>query len=92
MATKLRLALLICDTPIPNVLQHEGDYYKVYGNYLQRSLDVYQKDNKEKIEYQLDGYDVRFKEEYPNLDNYDGIVITGSGESSHGCMAPTSIS
>ena len=80
MATKLRLALLICDTPIPNVLEHEGDYNEVYHSYLRRSLDVYQKDNAQKVDFQLDGYDVRFKEEYPNLDEYDGIVITGSGQ------------
>lgn len=80
MATKLRLALLICDTPIPNVLEHEGNYNEVYHSYLRRSLDVYQKDSVQKIDFQLDGFDVRFKEEYPNLDEYDGIVITGSGQ------------
>ena len=79
MDTKLRLALLICDKPIPNVLEHEGDYNVVYGSYLRRSLDVYQKESNRKIDFQLDGYEVRFKEEYPNLDDYDGIVITGSG-------------
>lgn len=78
MSTKLRLALLICDRPIPNVIEREGDYHDVYGNYLRRSLDVYQKESGNRIDFQLDGYDVRFKDEYPNLDDYDGIVITGS--------------
>jgi len=83
MSTKLRLALLICDKPIPNVLEHEGDYNIVYGTYLRRSLDMYQQESDQKIDFQLDGYEVRFKEEYPNLDDYDGIVITGSAASAY---------
>jgi len=83
MSTRLRLALLICDTPIPNVLEREGNYHQVYGSYLRRSLDVFQEESGEKINFQLDGYDVRFKEEYPNLDDYDGIVITGSAASAY---------
>jgi len=63
------------------VLEREGNYHQVYGSYLRRSLDVFQEESGEKINFQLDGYDVRFKEEYPNLDDYDGIVITGSGSS-----------
>lgn len=80
MTTKLRLALLVCDTPIPGVLERDGDYNKVYGDYLRRSLNVYKKEGDKDVDFQLDGFDVRFKEEYPNLDEYDGIVITGSGE------------
>jgi len=83
MSAKLRLALLICDRPIPNVIEREGDYYDIYGNYLRRSLDVYQKESGNRKDFQLDGYDVRFKDEYPNLDDYDGIVITGSSASAY---------
>jgi hypothetical protein len=35
----------------------------------------------EKIEFELDGYDVVYKMEYPDLKKYDGVVLTGSGES-----------
>ena len=80
-STHLRLALLVCDKPVPNVLKTEGDYLAIYGRWLHRTLDNYKKDgSRDALDFTLDGYDVVNKREYPTLDDYDGIVITGSGE------------
>jgi len=80
----LRLALFMCDTPIPNVLKTEGNYLAIYGKWLRRALDNYKKDgNRDTLDFTLDGYDVVKKMEYPTLDDYDGIVITGSAASAY---------
>jgi GMP synthase-like glutamine amidotransferase len=71
----LRLALLICDTPLPSVVQTHGDYLAIFTRFFKASLPDPQ------VEFSLDGFDVVNKQEYPPLDTeYDGIVISGSGE------------
>jgi hypothetical protein len=77
MATRIpRLALLICDIPIPEVRKDYGEYPMIFGRLFRTSLpDGF-------VDFALDPYDVRYAKEYPQtdvLDTYDGIVITGSG-------------
>lgn len=70
----LRLALLVCDTPLPAVVQTHGDYLPIFTRYFRASLPNSQ------VEFSLDGFDVVHKQEYPPLDaGYNAIVITGSG-------------
>jgi hypothetical protein len=77
MATKIpRLALLVCDIPVPAVLKDHGEYPKIYDRLFRASLPDGLAD------FALDPYDVRYAKEYPqmgDIDAYDGIVITGSG-------------
>jgi hypothetical protein len=79
MATRIpRLALLVCDTPIPEVKKDHGEYPTIFGRLFRTSLPDGIAD------FAMDPYDVRIAKEYPKadiLDTYDGIVITGSGES-----------
>lgn len=81
MAPKIKLALLLCDTPIPSVLAEHGNYTSIFTNLLRDSLP---KDSG--YDFQLDPYDVRGKMEYPEeslLDGEDGykaVIMTGSGE------------
>ena len=78
MATRTpRLALLVCDTPIPEVLKDHGEYPMIFGRLFRISLPDGIAD------FAMDPYDVRIAKEYPKtdiLDTYDGIVITGSGD------------
>lgn len=72
---KARIALLVCDTPIPAVLKQHGDYEAIFTRLFEasRPADV--------PAFRLDAFDVK-KGEYPPesiLDEYLGIVITGSG-------------
>ena len=77
MATKLpRLALLVCDIPVPAVRRDYGEYPKIFDRLFRASLPDGLAD------FALDPYDVRYAKEYPqmgDIDAYDGIVITGSG-------------
>ena len=78
MATKdLCLALLVCDIPIPAVVQDHGEYPMIFKRFLRASLPD------GLSAFTLDSYDIRYAMEYPKedvLDTYDGIIISGSGE------------
>jgi hypothetical protein len=71
-----RLALLVCDTPIPAVVKDHGEYPVIFNRLFRKSLP-------DGLDFALDSYDVRCAMEYPTegvLDTYNGIIITGSGE------------
>lgn len=72
-----RLALLVCDTPIPSVVSTHGEYPAIFTRLLNASLPA-----RSKVEFELDAFDVVDKGEYPTekaLKGYRGIIITGSG-------------
>lgn len=70
----LRLALLVCDTPNPYVLEEHGDYLAIFTRFFKNSLPD------KSVEFVIDGYDVVQKQEYPpDESEYDAVVITGSG-------------
>lgn len=69
----IRLALLVCDTPIPPVLEEYGDYHKIYERWLRKTSPI-------DSEFTLDAFDVK-KMEYPPKDvKYDGVILTGAGK------------
>lgn len=77
----IRVALLVCGTPIPAVAEPYGEYPAIFNNLLQDGL----KELKERktvgpdTELVLEGFDVR-EDKYPErLSDYDGILISGSG-------------
>ncbi|KAH9991945.1 class I glutamine amidotransferase-like protein [Russula compacta] len=75
-----RLALLVCDIPIPEVVQDNGEYPTIFDRIFRTSLPDGLAD------FVLDPYDVRNAKEYPAvgvLDTYDGIIITGSSASAY---------
>lgn len=70
----IRLALLICDTPIGPILEKDGDYHWIFGDWLRKTSPV-------GLEFTLDAFDVVKKMEYPpDGVEYDGIILTGSGK------------
>jgi hypothetical protein len=82
MLTEARLALLVCDIPIPAVVKDHGEYPMIFNRLLRASLPA------GLVDFTLDSYDVRYAMEYPTasvLDTYDGIIITGSGEGPPHC-------
>jgi GMP synthase-like glutamine amidotransferase len=69
----LRLALLVCDTPVPAVVEAHGKYPEIYDAWLTAS-------NVAGVPYELTPFDVvNHPETYPNPDEFDGIILTGSG-------------
>lgn len=74
----VKLALLICDVPIPAIITEHGDYLQIFTTWLHNSLRAALGASVDPDEHLLiDGYDVRAGD-YPDLKNYDGIVLTGS--------------
>lgn len=72
MMTSIRLALFLCDTPIPAVQETDGDYTTIFTTLLRNSSPS--------THFIIDPYDVRHKQEYPeDVDQYQGIILTGSG-------------
>ncbi|KAG9086238.1 hypothetical protein FS749_003792 [Ceratobasidium sp. UAMH 11750] len=92
MTRHLNLALLICDTPLLEVVAAHGTYLEIFQTHLQKSLQSALRamgKSPESVQFSLDGYDV-VKGIYPEdekLFGYDGIVITGSAASAY---APSS--
>ncbi|KAI7852489.1 class I glutamine amidotransferase-like protein [Circinella umbellata] len=86
MSKKLNLALLVCDTPKPEVLEKYGDYPNMFTNVFSRAN---RNELKNKVEITWQYFDVVHKQEYPDLrdlaDNhtFDGIVISGSASSAY---------
>ncbi|KZT03619.1 class I glutamine amidotransferase-like protein [Laetiporus sulphureus 93-53] len=79
MTLPIRIALLLCDTPIPAVQSTDGDYTAIFNTLLRNSLPL-----GSGTDYILDSYDVRNKQEYPrNVDDYQAIILTGSAASAY---------
>jgi GMP synthase-like glutamine amidotransferase len=78
----LHFALLVCDTPLPEVVEKYGDYTKQYPLVFEKAAS-----NKD-LTITWDFFDVVEAEEYPSLQDienkkYDAIVITGSKHNAH---------
>lgn len=70
----IRIALLVCDTPLPDVIATHGRYDTIFGTLLAASVPA-------GVQYTMNAYDVVTKMEYPSHDEkLDGIILTGSGE------------
>jgi len=76
----IRIALLITDTPIPEVVATHGDYHSIFNTWLTSSLAANHRDAQ--VEFVLDGYDV-IKGDFPDPQAYDAMVITGSAASAY---------
>ena len=82
--TPFRIAVLLCDTPVPKVVAAQGDYEVIFRTLFQKSLKSLEASTLDSdLDFVVDAYDIRNKMLYPeNVDQYDGILLTGSGMSS----------
>lgn len=78
----VKLALLLCDTPVPAMLNTYGTYLDIFRNQLLLSNPSHPAP----FPFTLDGYDVVDKQEYPDLDEgeYTGVLISGSKHNAYG--------
>jgi GMP synthase-like glutamine amidotransferase len=68
----LRLALLVCDTTAPVVAETHGNYPEIYDTWLKAS-------NVAGVPYKLTPFDiVNHPEMYPNPEEFDAVIVTGS--------------
>ena len=73
----LRLALLVCDTLMPAVVEAHGNHPEIYDTWLKAS-------NVAGVPYQLTPFDVvNHPEVYPNPEEIDAVILTGSGSNFH---------
>jgi hypothetical protein len=76
--TPIRLAVLVCGTPIPAIKEEYGDYHAMVRKLLQDSCPA-QSPGPEGPVFVLDRFDVVHAQEYPQGDaDYAGIFMTGS--------------
>ncbi|KAL9556250.1 hypothetical protein MBANPS3_001975 [Mucor bainieri] len=80
--TELNLALLMNDTPMPEVKKHVGDYLQQFDTVFKKAAD------NEHLVLHWDAFDVVNKQEYPSLEDidngkYDAILLTGSKHNAH---------
>lgn len=77
MQKKLRLAILQCDTPLPNTAKQYGGYGGVFKSLLSAGARAEGLDPDDVLDFML--YQVVERpDEYPELDNIDAILLTGS--------------
>ncbi|KAH7395019.1 class I glutamine amidotransferase-like protein [Phaeosphaeria sp. MPI-PUGE-AT-0046c] len=76
MKTPLRIAILECDTPLPDIVARFGRYDRIFSTLLETAAEGLGLSPKQDLE--MRGYDVVDKQEYPNLDDIDAILISGS--------------
>lgn len=70
----VRIALFLCDTPIPSIVEESGTYVRIFSDFIRKSTP------NDAVSFVMDPYDVRNKMEYPeDVDKYDAIMLTGSG-------------
>lgn len=80
MSPKFRLAVLECDTPVPAVQEARGSYGEVFRQLLAKGLTDLG-DKGRNAELCLTKWDVVASQEYPETDEVDGILLTGSSSS-----------
>ena len=83
----IRIALLLCDTPLPLVRQELSypTYLPIFHSHLQDTLTSFPDQSKvDGVELEVDGFDVVGKGEYPDEGKmrsgwWDAVMMTGSG-------------
>ncbi|KAF9436055.1 hypothetical protein BGZ76_004934 [Entomortierella beljakovae] len=81
----VRVALLVCGTPVLPVLEVYGEYPAIFTYLLQRGLGELKQRNAidPGTELVLEGFDVR-EDNYPdNINDWDAIMISGSASNAY---------
>ncbi len=77
--TRLNLAVLDCDIPVPNVIAELGLYSDIFETLLREAASTLPRGPKLKLGFS--NYDCVKGElpSYEELKNIDGLIITGAG-------------
>lgn len=80
MHTPLRIAVLECDTPATNTNAKYGGYRGVFESLLKSSAKALNQPERLNPDSGLEitGWDIVSGEKYPNLEDVDAILLTGS--------------
>ncbi|KAL1944062.1 hypothetical protein VTO73DRAFT_3880 [Trametes versicolor] len=76
-----KIAVLLCDTPLPAILAANGNYGAVFEKLFRNSLPS---SSIPDAEFTVDAYDIRNEQVYPeDVDQYDAVLLTGSSASAY---------
>jgi hypothetical protein len=80
MKPPFRIAILECDTPVPKVHQKYGKYGTIFTGLLQAGADNLNMPDviSRKKGMEITGWDVVNEQVYPNSEDIDAVLITGS--------------
>jgi hypothetical protein len=79
MKLPLRIAILECDTPLPGTQAKFGSYGGVFRHLLERAADALGQSGLSAAQgLQLSSFHVQSQAGFPNLDDVDAILLTGS--------------
>ncbi|KAF4503226.1 anthranilate synthase component II [Fusarium agapanthi] len=83
MTRTYRIAVLECDTPFPSVNEKRGSYGDIFRDLLTKGLKNEALGDKGKdVSLDLSKWDVVTAQEYPNIEDVDGFLLTGSKHTS----------
>ncbi|KAF4447494.1 hypothetical protein F53441_8978 [Fusarium austroafricanum] len=77
MTRTYRLAVLECDTPFPSVGEKRGTYGDIFRDLMTKGLKE-SGDKGKDVSLDLSKWDVVTAQEYPNVEDVDGLLLTGS--------------
>ncbi|KAI1037946.1 hypothetical protein LB505_001581 [Fusarium chuoi] len=84
MTRTYRIAVLECDTPFPSVNEKRGSYGDIFRDLLTKGLKNEALGDKGKdVSLDLSKWDVVTAQEYPNIEDVDGFLLTGSKQGLH---------
>jgi hypothetical protein len=79
MRPPLRIAILECDTPVPETDKKYGGYGGVFTALIKASADTLGESGLSSKEgLVLTSFDVVTKQEYPHLGDIDAVLLSGS--------------
>lgn len=83
MSPPLRIAILECDTPLNNANTKYDGYYGIFSRLLRASAKALGQPDKLDPEtgLEISRWDVVNGDKYPNLEDIDAILMTGSSMS-----------
>ena len=82
MKPPLRIAILECDTPLEQTKAKYGGYGGVFKALLETAADALGRSGFSKESLELSTFDVVIKQQYPDLEKVDAVLMTGSRKSS----------
>ena len=79
MRPPLRIAVLECDDPAPNVKEKYGGYGRMFKELLESGAkQLAEADHGMKPELDVTKFDVVNTEQYPKFEDVDAVLLTGS--------------
>ncbi|KAF1964013.1 class I glutamine amidotransferase-like protein [Bimuria novae-zelandiae CBS 107.79] len=82
MKAPLRIAILEADTPPDDIVARYGRYGKVFRTLLETAADELGEAGFSRDSLELSAYDVVTEQKYPELENIDAVLISGSKHNS----------